>query len=247
MIDLHSNLNTVLERMTAAADRSGRDVNEVTLVVVTKTRSAETVLDALQAGVQHLGENRIEELEPKRDCVSAQLPPGAPTPTWHMVGHVQGRKAGRAVAAADMIHSLDSLRLARRLEHCAAQAGRNLPVLLEVNISGEASKNGLPADRWQSDAEQWGALRELVAATVALPHLRLQGLMTMAPWVSDTDLIRSVFRSARRLMERLAAQFPSVAWQHLSMGMTDDFEIAIEEGATLVRVGRAIFGPRRVV
>ena len=247
MIDLQSNLNTVLERMAAAAGRSGRDVNQVTLVAVTKTRSAETVLQALQAGVQHLGENRIEELEPKRRSVSEQLPPGAPSPTWHMVGHVQGRKAGRAVAAADLIHSLDSLRLARRLERCAAEAGRTVPVLLEVNISSEGSKYGWPADRWQTDAEQWGALIELVAATVALPHLRLQGLMTMAPWVSDADLIRSVFRSARRLTERLAAEFPSVGWQHLSMGMTDDFEIAIEEGATLVRVGRAIFGPRRVV
>jgi hypothetical protein len=220
-------------------------VDEVTLVGVTKTHPPDVVVDAIEAGLRHVGENRVEELEPKRRLVEEALPTGVPPPVWHMVGHVQSRKAARTVAAVDFLHSLESLRLARRLERFAAEAGRVLPVLVEVNLSGEESKYGLQAFRWQTDGDQWEALREFVSSLSTFPHLRLEGLMTMAPWVADEEVVRPVFQSARLLRDRLAAEFRVVDWRHLSMGMTDDFEAAIEEGSTLVRVGRAIFGPRR--
>ena len=244
MMDIQRNLEWIRERIASAARRAGRNAGEITLVGVTKTHPATVVLEAFAAGLQQIGENRVEEMEAKRRLVEEQLT-GAPGPVWHMIGHVQSRKASRVVAAADMLHALDSPKLARRLEWSAAEAGRVLPVLLEVNLCGEESKYGWPAHRWSADAEQWAALREFVAVVMGLPHLDLQGLMTMAPWVPDPDVVRPVFRSARLLRERLAAEYPALDWQHLSMGMTDDFEMAIEEGATIVRVGRAIFGPRQ--
>ena len=244
MMDIQANLELIWERIASAAHRAGRSEDEVTLVGVTKTHPAEVVLEAFAAGLQQIGENRVEEMEAKRRQVEEQLT-GAPGPVWHMIGHVQSRKAGRVVAVADMLHALDSPKLARRLDRFAAEAGRVLPVLLEVNLSGEEGKYGWPAHRWSADAGQWAALREFVAVVMSLPHLDLQGLMTMAPWVPDPDVVRPVFRSARLLRERLAAEYPAVGWQALSMGMTDDFEMAVEEGATIVRVGRAIFGPRQ--
>lgn len=243
---IRNNLERVQERMSAAAQRAGREAEEITLVGVTKTHPPELIVQALEAGLRHIGENRLEEMDPKRRTVEERLTPDAGVPVWHMVGHVQSRKAARAVEVADVIHSLESRKLAGRLDRFAAQAGKVVPVLLEVNLSGEESKYGLPADRWESDAEQWGALLSFVEAVLALPNLRLQGLMTMAPWVMDETIIRPVFRSARRLRERMAMVFQSADWEHLSMGMTDDFEIAIEEGATMIRVGRAIFGARRL-
>ncbi len=244
MPTIRENLEWIQERIAAAARRAGRDPAEITLVGVTKTHPPDLVLEALAAGLAHVGENRAEELEVKRPAVAALLPAGAAEPTWHMVGHVQSRKAERVAFMADVVHSLDSLKLAQRLARFAAEAGRTLPVLLEVNLSGEENKYGLQASGWESDPAPWVELQQLVEGVTVLPHLRLQGLMTMAPWVPDPDVIRPIFRSARLLRDRLAATFPAGDWRHLSMGMTDDFEIAIEEGATLVRIGRAIFGPR---
>jgi pyridoxal phosphate enzyme (YggS family) len=245
MSAIGQNLNQLRERIAAAALRAGRDEGEITLVGVTKTQPVEAVLEALDAGLQHLGENRVAELGEKRRQVDERWA-GGRMPTWHMIGHIQSRKASDVVASADMIHSLDSVKLARRLERFAAEAGRVVPVLLEVNLSGEDSKYGMPADGWQEDVGRLGGVRELVTEVWQSPHLRLQGLMTMAPWVPDPEVIRPVFRSARLLQERLAAEYPGADWRHLSMGMTDDFEIAIEEGATLIRVGRALFGPWRL-
>jgi len=188
----------------------------------------------------------VAELGQKRRQIEERRA-GGHLPIWHMIGHIQSRKARDVVASADMVHSLDSVKLARRLERFAAEAGRVVPVLLEVNLSGEESKYGLPADRWQEDAGRLGGVRELVTEVLQSAHLHLQGLMTMAPWVPDPEVIRPVFRSARLLRERLAAEYPQGDWRHLSMGMTDDFEIAIEEGATIVRVGRALFGPWLVI
>ncbi len=239
------NLNQLRERIAAAARRAGRDASAITLVGVTKTQPVEAVLEALDAGLEHLGENRVSELAEKRRQIE-ELRPGGPMPIWHMIGHIQSRKASDVVASADLVHSLDSLKLARRLERFAAEAGRTVPVLLEVNVSGEESKFGLPADRWQEDMGRLAVVRELVIEVLQMPHLRLQGLMTMAPWIPDPEVLRPVFRSARLLGEQLAADYPQADWRHLSMGMTDDFEIAIEEGATLIRVGRALFGPWRL-
>jgi pyridoxal phosphate enzyme (YggS family) len=242
--EIRRNLDQVMERIAAAAQRSNRKADEVTLVAVTKTHPPDTVLEALACGVRHVGENRIGELEAKRPAVESLAGPDLLGLVWHMVGHVQSRKAGRAVEVADMIESVDSLKLARRLDRSAAALRKKVPVLLEANVSGEDSKYGLRADRWEADVDQLSALTATVAAILGLQHLQVLGLMTMAPWHSDRDVIRGVFRSLRCLLDRLRSELPDADWRHLSMGMSDDYEIAVEEGATIVRIGRAIFGPR---
>jgi pyridoxal phosphate enzyme (YggS family) len=160
-----------------------------------------------------------------------------------MIGHIQSRKAKRVVPLFDVIHSVDSLKLAQRLDRLCAGRAVPLPVLLECNVSGEASKYGFQADGWSEDAALRGRLLSTVGDIVALPHLQVQGLMTMAPIVTDPEQVRPVFAQLRRLRDELAEAYPGPDWHHLSMGMTDDFEVAIEEGATIVRVGRAIFDP----
>jgi pyridoxal phosphate enzyme (YggS family) len=243
-------LEAVQRRITAAAARAGRDPGEVTLVAVTKTFPIEVVEAGYQAGIRHFGENRVEEGAEKIPAVNAWVGAQA-APVWHMVGHLQSRKAGDAVALFQVIHSVDSVRLARRLERFCAQAEasglsrRLLPILLEVNVSGEASKYGFAAGAWESEREQREVLFAAVAEIKELPHLRLQGMMTMAPIVSEPEEARPYFRRLRIVRDTLVERFPYLSWEHLSMGMTDDFEVAVEEGATLVRIGRAIFGERK--
>jgi len=229
-MDFADNLRRVQERIAAAAERAGRDPSEVTLVAVTKTHPPEVIRAAYELGLRDFGENRVEEAAGKVSKLPKDI-------TWHMVGHLQSRKAALAADLFDIIHSVDSVKLARRLDRFCAERNRLMPVLLEINVSGELSKYGFPlADR--------DMLGTAVAEMLALSHVRIEGLMTMAPIVSDPEETRPVFRGLRELREALAARFPQVEWRHLSMGMTDDFEVAIEEGATMVRIGRAIFGPR---
>ena len=242
--DIRVNLDRVRERITAAARRANRTPEEVTLVVVTKTHPPEVVRQVLACGVRHVGENRLGELEAKRQQVERIVPDDLPAPIWHMVGHVQSRKAARAVQVADMIESVDSRKLARRLDRLAAEAGRRVPVLLQVNVSGEESKYGWSASAWEENSDEREAMRAWVAAVLDCRQLEVQGLMTMAPWTADEGAVRAVFQSLRRLGDWLRDEFPASDWRHLSMGMSDDYEIAIEEGATLVRIGRAILGPR---
>lgn len=231
----------VRETIAAACRRAGRSPDAVTLVAVSKTHPPALILEALAAGVQHFGENRIEEALPK----IAQVNAAAPVPVhWHMVGHLQSRKARFAIGPFVLLHSLDSLHLAQRLSHYAQLAGRSLDVLLEMNVSGEASKEGWAAQRWQDDRACRHALWEEVAQVLALPGLRVRGLMTMAPIVTDMEQTRPVFAALRELRDALAGDFPAAQWGELSMGMTDDYPVAIEEGATIVRIGRAIFGER---
>jgi pyridoxal phosphate enzyme (YggS family) len=203
----------------------------VTLIAVTKTRTPAEIAAAYQAGVRHLGENRVEEAAEKRPLLELD---GV---TWHMVGHVQGRKARRAIELFDVVQSVDSVRLAHRLESLAAERAQVLPILVEVNVSGEETKYGFRiAERAELD--------EAVAEIVALPHLRLEGLMTVAPLCDNPEQVRPVFARLRELLYEMRASFPQAEWKHLSMGMTDDYPVAVEEGATIVRIGRAIFGPR---
>ncbi len=235
---LKENLARVQERIEAAARRAGRDPADIILVAVTKTHPPEVVEAAYLAGLRHFGENRVEEAAPKIQAVAAWLAaqkPDADPPAWHMIGHVQSRKADEAAGPYALIHSVDSVKLARRLDRFASERGRRLPILLEVNVSGEASKYGF------RPTEVAAALTEIAA----MSSLQVQGLMTMAPIVADPEMARPVFRALRVLRDDLARRFPQMEWHHLSMGMTDDFEVAIEEGATLVRIGRAIFGERR--
>ena len=213
----------VRQRVQRAAERAGRSPADVNIVAVSKGFPPSAIEEAAAAGIAHLGENRVQE-------AAAKIPALRSMPvTWHLVGHLQTNKAKTALELFDIIHSVDSLHLAEVLSHRAqaAVAQRPLPVLLEVNVAGEASKFGfLP-----------GEVAAAAQAVARLPHLDLRGLMTVAPFVSDPEDVRPVFRELHRLRDALGLA-------DLSMGMTDDFEVAIEEGATLVRIGRAIFGER---
>lgn len=236
---LRTNIERVQERIAAAARRAGRDPAAITLVAVTKTVPAQRIKAAWELGLQDFGENRVQEAADKIPLVQAALTgtneAGPAAIRWHMIGHLQRNKVKQAIALFDLIHSVDSVRLAREIDKRAARAGRIMPVLLEVNIGREATK--------------YGFMPEDVAAAVAqmqeLAHVQIQGLMTVAPLVADPEAVRPCFQEMRQLRDTLADQFPTLTWQHLSMGMTDDFEVAIEEGATLVRLGRAIFGERQ--
>jgi len=237
MVDLESSLRSVQERIAAAARRAGRDPAEITLVAVSKGQPADAIRVAYNLGLRHFGENRAEEAALKAADLPADI-------IWHMIGHIQSRQAKQVVSLFDTVHSVDSAKLARRLSRFCAEQDRRLPILLELNISGEESKYGLAADQPRpSGSGQWEALVAIVQEIVALPEIEVQGLMTMAPIVADAEETRPVFARLRQMRNELAAVFPQADWRHLSMGMTDDFEVAVEEGATLVRVGRAIFAP----
>lgn len=250
--DLAHNLYTVQQRIAGAAARAGRNPQEITLVAVSKTFPVEAILAAYAQGVRHFGENRVEEAVVKIPQVKTQLPnyPGLaphasvditrpPDITWHLVGHLQSRKVKDAVALFNFVHSVDNAHLAKRLDERAANIGKTMPILLEVNISGEKSKYGFaPAPR--------DIFLSVVNEILALPNLDVQGLMTIAPIVAQPDDARPYFCELRELRDELCAHFPHRPWKHLSMGMTDDFEAAIAEGATIVRIGRAIFGERQL-
>jgi pyridoxal phosphate enzyme (YggS family) len=205
-------LTLIRERVTRAAERAGRASADVTIVAISKSFPAEAIEEAAAAGIAHIGENRVQEAAAKIASLRHL------SVAWHMVGHLQTNKAKTALELFDIIQSVDSLRLAEALSH---RAERPVPVLLEVNVAGEASKFGLSPPE----------------AIARLPHLNVTGLMTIAPLVGDPEEVRPVFRELRQLRDALGLA-------ELSMGMTDDFEVAVEEGATMVRIGRAIFGGR---
>ncbi|MHB8628440.1 MAG: YggS family pyridoxal phosphate-dependent enzyme [Aggregatilineales bacterium] len=231
----------VRARIAEACARASRPVESVTLVAVSKTHPPELVLAAVAAGIRHFGENRIEEAD-KIAAVRAAVP--EIDLTWHMIGHVQSRKARDVITHFCWIHSLDSVKLAERYARIAQESGVILNVLLEMNVSAEMSKDGFPADRWQHDTEQRSALWNAVRTIARLSGLRVHGLMTIAPIGPNVEAARPTFSGLRILHDALAADIPQAEWGTLSMGMTDDYPVAIEEGATLIRVGRAIFGER---
>ena len=237
-----ADLSQVLRRIESACTRSGRSPDEVTLVAVTKTRTTDEIVAAHRQGARHFGENRVEELAEKLPELVEAL--AADPPTWHMIGHVQSRKARLVVETSDLVHSVDSLRLARRLGRFAGEAGTRLPVLLEINISGEAAKDGFVASKVFADPDAMERLVGELSPLSSLQYLDVRGLMTMAPIVAEPEEARPYFAGLFKLRQALRERAPFSGWDELSMGMTDDFEVAIEEGATLVRVGRAIFGPR---
>jgi pyridoxal phosphate enzyme (YggS family) len=225
--ELRGRVDSVRERIEAARARAGRS-DEVTLVAVTKTHPAEVVRAAIAAGIADVGENRVQEMDEKVAEV------GRDAVRWHLIGHLQRNKAGRAVALADLVHSLDSVRLAEALSAEAVKAGVIVPALVQVNTSGEESKFGLAPDQ----------AVDAVGRMAELPGLRLEGMMTMAPFTDDRDVIRRTFSGARRLRDQAQRQVPAFTGRHLSMGMSNDFEAAVEEGSTLVRVGSTLFGER---
>ncbi len=226
------NLQRVYERIAAAALRAGRRPEDITLVAVSKTHPRDYVAAAIAAGQTDFGENRPEEAHAKfienPDAAGASF-------RLHLIGPIQSRKAKIALACRPaLIHSIDRLKIARKLDALAGEQGVALDALLEVNVSGEASKHGWsPAD-----------LRRQLPELLALPRLRLHGLMTIPPYDPDPETARPYFIALRELRDDLASEHPDHDWSQLSMGMSHDFEVAIEEGATIVRVGAAIFGPR---
>lgn len=218
--DIKLNLDRLNQRIAAACGRVGRSPADITLIAVSKTVEAEVMLAAYRCGIRHFGENRVQEGQRKRPLLG-QL---EPHPALHLIGHLQSNKINPALEIFDMIQSIDSVSLAEAINQ---RSTRKFPVLLEVNIGEEASKSGF------SSTELLPAFETISR----LPHLDIQGLMTVAPIFSQREEVRPIFRRLRELRERLKLK-------HLSMGMTDDFEIAIEEGATMIRIGRAIFGDR---
>lgn len=227
--DIKERVKVVRERIALAAQRVGRKPNEVRLVAVSKGRSVEEMIEAARAGVDAIGENRVQEAAQKR----ALWPMSVAIP-WHMVGHLQRNKASRALDLFDLIQSVDSIPLANVLSRLAAQRGKTLPILLEVNASREESKHGFPPEVVVDAAE----------AVVGLSNLTLLGLMTIGPLTDDWARVRGAFELLRELRDKINDRL-RLGLSELSMGMSDDFEIAVEEGSTMVRIGRAIFDLER--
>jgi len=237
MASIKENLLGVMERIEKAARKVGRDPNEIKLVAVSKTVEAARIKEAIEAGVKILGENYVQEAQKKieevgRPACTERFGEGRPV-SWHFIGHLQSNKVKYAIRLFDMVHSLDSIPLAEELNRRAEQADRVIRVMIEVNLSKEATKFG-------TDEE---VVVNLAKRIQNLKHLLLEGLMTMPPYFDSPEMSRPYYIALRALKERMVKE--GVPMKELSMGMSNDFEIAIEEGATYVRVGTAIFGPRK--
>jgi hypothetical protein len=227
MVDVAANLEDIRSRIEAAARQAGRSASDITLVGVTKRIPVERIRPAVDAGLLDIGENYVQEALGKQPALG-------PDVRWHFIGHLQRNKVRDVVPRFHMVHSVDSVRLADEIDKQAAKCGRTMPVLIEVNLGGEESKFGVAR----------GEVAELAAHVQGLPHVALRGLMTMPPFFEDPEEGRPFYRELRELARSIESDEPAVHLPDLSMGMTHDFEVAIAEGATFVRVGTGIFGPR---
>lgn len=226
------NIAIICERIDTAARHCGRQAEEIALMAVTKTHPPERIREAYAAGLRLFGENRVQEFAAKAGGVNDFA--GA---EWHMIGHLQSNKAAKTAELFGAVDSVDSLKLAEKLDAAAQKLNKKLPVLIEVNVGGETAKSGVPPDSRE--------LEELLLAAPGLEALQFRGLMTVPPFADDPEEARPFFRRLRELRDRIAARkLPAVSMEVLSMGMSHDFEVAIEEGSTCVRVGTAIFGER---
>jgi pyridoxal phosphate enzyme (YggS family) len=227
-MDVADNIRRVREVVAAAAGRSGRSPAEVRLMAVTKTVDDDRIAAAVRARVDIIGENYVQEAKRKLETMGKAC-------EWHLIGRLQTNKAKYAVRLFDMIHSVDRLELAVEIDRRAREAGLMMKVLIEINVAGEETKSGVPI----ADAVK------LVRAVAPLPNLSVRGLMTMPPWFDDPEEARPCFRALRELRDRIEAErIARVEMRELSMGMTGDYGVAVEEGATIVRIGRGIFGER---
>lgn len=224
-MDIPTRFEEIRDRMERAMERAGRDASAVTLVAVTKTRSMDEMARAVAAGVRDVGENKVQEAEAKKPELHASV-------RWHFVGHLQKNKAKKAVELFDLIHTVDSATIGQRIDRLAAERDKVQPVLVQVDLAGEETKDGLPEEGLFPTLEK---LREC-------SNLRVDGLMVLPPYFDDTDEVRPYFQRLRELSDN--GQERGLVGRELSMGMSHDFEVAIEEGATLIRVGTALFGPR---
>jgi pyridoxal phosphate enzyme (YggS family) len=232
---LAARLSELRERIARAAERSGRPADAVRLVGVSKTVSVERLTEAIAAGLEEVGESRVQEAEPKLDAIEVLCAAGElPRPVWHFVGHLQRNKARRVAARFDGVQSVDSPGLAKALGRHASDLGRELRVWIEVNVAGEHQKTGAAV----------ADVPALVDMTASEPHLVLCGFMTVGPRVESPEAAREAFRAMAAVAERERGRRPELALAELSMGMSSDFEVAIEEGATMVRIGSALFGAR---
>jgi PLP dependent protein len=228
-VSLAENLDSIQQCIRAACERAGRAPESVTLLAVTKGQPPDVVNEAGRLELTYFGENKIQEAKAKIPLTSGKL-------RWHFIGHLQTNKCRDAVELFEMIQSVDSLYVAQEISKRADLAGKTMPILLEVNLAGEASKFGYRPEALEAELNQINAL----------PRIEIHGLMTVPPWTSNAENVRPVFRQLRELKER-AEQVLGAPMPQLSMGMSGDFEVAIEEGATIVRVGTALFGPRKSV
>ncbi|HXP15504.1 MAG TPA: YggS family pyridoxal phosphate-dependent enzyme [Terriglobales bacterium] len=233
-MSIPENIALVRERIASAARRAGRNPQEIALLAVTKTFAPESIREAYQAGLRLFGENRVQEFARKAESLR-----DLPNAEWHMIGHLQSNKAAQAVELFAAVDSVDSLRLAQKLDSATKPRGKKLPILIEVNVGSEVAKSGVLPES--------PALEDLLMAAAALEHLEIRGLMTIPPFADDPGEARPYFRKLRELRKQISdRKIPGVRMDILSMGMSHDFEIAIEEGSTCVRVGTAILGERTI-
>ncbi|HME34581.1 MAG TPA: YggS family pyridoxal phosphate-dependent enzyme [Candidatus Sulfotelmatobacter sp.] len=231
-MSIAENTAAIRERMAAAAHRAGRSASDIKLMAVSKTHPPDRIREAHAAGLRLFGENRVQEFAGKAAALA-----GLAGTEWHMIGHLQSNKAGKAVELFAAVDSVDSVKLAEKLDAAARTLGQKLSVLIEINVGGEAAKSGVAPDSRE--------LEELLLAAPRFEALEFRGLMTVPPFVDDPEGARPYFRQLRELRDAIAARkLPAVSMDVLSMGMSHDFEVAIEEGSTCVRVGTAIFGER---
>jgi pyridoxal phosphate enzyme (YggS family) len=230
MIDVAANYQKIMSRIGEAATKAGHDPQEIKLLAAAKSQTAEAIQVAIAAGVKLIGENYIQEAEEKKAAIRESV-------EWHMIGHLQRNKVKAAVALFDLIESLDSVALARELDKEGRKIRKKVRAFVEVNLSAEESKSGVAADE----------VEDLLKAAGDLSHLSIEGLMTVPPFREDPEEVRSYFRELQGLQAKLCEQaIPNVHLRELSMGMTHDYAVAIEEGATIVRIGTALFGPRKM-
>jgi len=231
-MDISDNIARIRDRIAAAAHRAGRDLNEISLMAVTKTFPAEKIHEAYDAGLRLFGENRVQEFAGKAEALR-----DVRDADWHLIGHLQTNKAAKAAELFAAVDSVDSLRLAQKLNSAALLRGKKLAVLIEINVGGESAKSGVDPGSKQLD--------ELLLGAAELEHLEFCGLMTIPPFTEDPQQARPCFQKLRRFRDEIAARrLPKISLSVLSMGMSHDFEVAIEEGSTCVRLGTAIFGER---
>jgi PLP dependent protein len=231
-MSIADNIAVLQSRISAAARRAGRDPEEIALMAVSKTHSPERIREAYAAGIRLFGENRVQEFGVKAASLAALR-----DAHWHMIGHLQSNKATRAAELFTAVDSIDSVKLAQKLDDAARQLGKKLAVLIEINVGGESAKSGVAPDSPELEA--------LLSTARDLEHLEFRGLMTVPPYTEDPQAARPYFRKLRELRDRIRSRnLPCLGMSVLSMGMSHDFEVAIEEGSTCVRVGTAIFGER---
>ena len=234
-MSIAENIAQVRERIAAAARRAGRNPDEITLMGVSKTFPTESIREAYAAGLRVFGENRVQEFAGKADALR-----DLPDAEWHLIGHLQSNKAAKATELFDAVDSVDSVRMAEKLNGSAESAGKTLSVLIEINVGGETAKSGIAPSSDQQCSEE---LEQILQGAPRWKNLTVRGLMTVPPYTEDPEGARTYFRQLREIRDGIAARrLPAVSMDVLSMGMSHDFEVAIEEGATCVRVGTAIFG-----